>query len=202
VILGQSECSKSDVGSEKKEGKAMQKKIIFCLILTLILVIGGWTSATGIKAAESDEFTSTWYCYLNPGQRPTVADVEAYNKSYGDYPILTEEQARYIIIPSKRVTSNRETYLVDAKGMTLYLFDKDKEAGKSTCYGGCAKSWPPYTPAVGQSEPVSPLTVIARDDGTKQYAYKGKPLYYYAKDGRPGDVKGEGVGKAWWIVKP
>lgn len=184
------------------EGKAMRQKIHVCLILTLLLVIGGWTSPPGLKAAESDEFTSTWYGYLNPGQKPTVADVERYYKSYGDYPALTAEQARYIIVPIKKVTSNRSAYLVDAKGMTLYLFDKDKEPGKSACYGGCAISWPPYAPAVGQSETVSPLTVITRDDGTKQYAYKGKPLYYYAKDSSPDDVKGEGVGKAWWIVKP
>ena len=186
----------------KKEGNAMRQKINVCLI-TLLLVVGGWSSATGLKAAESDELTSTWYGYLNPGQMPTVADVEGYYKSYGDYPNPTDEQARYIVIPLKKVTSDRVSYLVDAKGMTLYIFDKDKEPGKSACYGGCAKSWPPYAPAAAaQAELVSPLTLITRDDGTKQYAYKGKPLYYYEKDNTPGDVKGEGVGKAWWIVKP
>jgi predicted lipoprotein with Yx(FWY)xxD motif len=187
---------------QKKGGKAMRQKINICLIFTLLLVVGGWSSATGLKAAESDEFTSTWYGYLNPGQRPTVADVEGYYKSYGDYPTLTDEQSRYIIIPLKKITNDRGAYLVDAKGMTLYIFDKDKEPGKSACYGGCVKSWPPYAPEVGQPEPLAPLTLITRDDGTKQYAYKGRPLYYYVKDGSPGDVKGEGVGKAWWIVKP
>ena len=180
----------------------MRQKINVCLILTLLLVVGGWSSATGLKAAESDEFTSTWYGYLNSGQRPTVADVEGYYKNYGDYPTLTDEQSRYIIIPLKKITGDRGAYLVDAKGMTLYIFDKDKEPGKSACYGGCAKSWPPYAPEVSQPEPLSPLTVITRDDGTKQYAYKGRPLYYYVKDSGPGDVTGEGVGKAWWIVKP
>jgi predicted lipoprotein with Yx(FWY)xxD motif len=180
----------------------MRQKNNVCLILALLLVAGSWCSATGLTAAESDEFTTTWYGYLNPGQRPTVADVERYYKSYGDYPDLTAEQARYIIVPFKKVTSNRGAYLVDAKGMTLYLFDKDKEPGKSACYGGCAKSWPPYAPAAAQPKPVTPLAVITRDDGTKQYAYKGKPLYYYAKDGSPGEVNGDGVGKAWWIAKP
>ena len=105
--------------------------------------------------------------------------------------------------PLKKATSSqRGTYLVDAKGMTLYVFDKDKEPGKSVCYGGCVKSWPPFALEAGQPEPVSPLSVITRDDGTKQYAYKGKPLYYYAKDSSPGDIKGDAVGKVWWIVKP
>jgi len=116
---------------------------------------------------------------------------------------LADNWAQDVPSPLKKATSGElGTYLVDAKGMTLYLFDKDKEPGKSVCYGGCAKSWPPYAPEAGQPEPVSPLTVITRDDGTKQYAYKGRPLYYYVKDSGPGDVKGEGVGKAWWIVKP
>lgn len=180
----------------------MRQKINACLILTLLILVGGWISATGLKAAESDELTSTWFCYLNPGQTPTVADVEGYYKSYGYYPTLTDEQSRHIISPLKIVTNEQGPYLVDAKGMTLYIFDKDKEPGKSACYGGCAKSWPPYAPEAGQPEPASPLTVVTRDDGTKQYAYKSKLLYYYVKDSSPGDVKGEGVGKAWWIVKP
>lgn len=116
---------------------------------------------------------------------------------------IADNWAQDVPSPLKKATSNElGTYLVDAKGMTLYLFDKDKEPGKSVCYGGCANSWPPYAPEAGQPEAVSPLTVITRDDDTKQYAYRGKPLYYYAKDSGPGDVKGEGVGKVWWIVKP
>jgi predicted lipoprotein with Yx(FWY)xxD motif len=94
------------------------------------------------------------------------------------------------------------TYLVDQKGMTLYIFDKDKEAGKSACYGGCAKSWPPFAPEAGQAKATEPLSIITRDDGTKQYAYKGKPLYYYAKDKKAGDTTGDAVGKVWWIAKP
>ena len=89
----------------------MRQKINVCLVLTLLLVAGSWSSAMGIKAAESDEFTSTWYGYLNPGQKPTVADVEAFYKNYGDYPDLTAEQARYIIVPFKKVTSNRGAIL-------------------------------------------------------------------------------------------
>lgn len=94
------------------------------------------------------------------------------------------------------------TFLVDQKGMTLYIFDPDKEAGKSTCYGGCAKVWPPFAPQTDDPAPKAPLSIITRDDGTKQYAYKDVPLYYYEKDTKPGHTTGHGRGKAWWVAKP
>jgi predicted lipoprotein with Yx(FWY)xxD motif len=97
---------------------------------------------------------------------------------------------------------NVGNYLVDQKGMTLYIFDKDKEAGKSACNGGCAKLWPPFAPEAGQAKATEPLSIITRDDGTKQYAYKGKPLYYYDKDSKAGDTTGDAVGKVWWVAKP
>lgn len=105
--------------------------------------------------------------------------------------------------PLKTATSKEHgTFLVDAKGMTLYLFDKDKEPDKSSCYGGCAKSWPPFAPGADDPAPKAPLSIITRDDGTRQYAYNGKPLYYYQKDAKAGEVTGQGRGKVWWVVKP
>ncbi len=86
--------------------------------------------------------------------------------------------------------------------MTLYLFDNDKEPRKSTCAGGCARAWPPYAPKAGDPKPAAPLNTITRDDGSKQYTYKGKPLYYFKKDKQPGDTIGQGAGKRWWVVKP
>jgi predicted lipoprotein with Yx(FWY)xxD motif len=87
--------------------------------------------------------------------------------------------------------------LVDAKGMTLYTFDKDS-AGKSACNGPCAKNWPPLM-AASASGPAD-WTVIARDDGSKQWAYMGKPLYTWAKDSKPGDTTGDGVNNNVWHV--
>lgn len=179
----------------------MRQKINVCLLLALLTA---WycSSANGMDSEETDDLVSTWYGYLNPGQMPTVADIEQYYKSYGYYPTLTDEQSRRIISPLKIMNNQQDLYLADGKGMTLYVFDKDKEAGKSACYGSCAKLWPPYVAEASHVDPALPLTVITRDDGMKQTVFKGKPLYYYAKDSRPGDAKGEGVGKAWWIVKP
>ncbi len=108
-------------------------------------------------------------------------------------------------VPSPLKTAKSEklgTYLIDSKGMTLYIFNKDKEAGKSTCYSGCAKAWPLFAPEVDDPSPMAPLNIITRNDGTKQYSYKGKPLYYYRKDTKDGVIKGDGKGKVWWVAKP
>jgi predicted lipoprotein with Yx(FWY)xxD motif len=89
--------------------------------------------------------------------------------------------------------------LVDAKGMTLYTFDKDS-AGKSACNGKCAENWPPLMATAGGAG--ANYAVVTRDDGAKQWAYKGKPLYGWVKDTKPGDVSGDGVNGAWHVAQP
>ncbi len=108
-------------------------------------------------------------------------------------------------VPGPLKTATKEglgTFLVDQNGMTLYIFDNDKEPGKSTCSAGCARAWPPYGPKAGDPVAAAPLSVITRDDGSKQYAYDGKPLYYFDKDKKAGDTTGQGAGDRWWVVKP
>ena len=91
--------------------------------------------------------------------------------------------------------------LVDAKSMTLYTFDKDM-GGKSMCNGPCATNWPALMAASG-SAASGDWTMVTRDDGTMQWAYKGKPLYTFAKDTKPGDITGDGfLNGAWHIAKP
>ncbi|WP_322514375.1 hypothetical protein SR870_15190 [Rhodopseudomonas palustris] len=90
---------------------------------------------------------------------------------------------------------------VDAKGMTLYTFDKDA-GGKSMCNGPCATNWPPLA-AEASAKPTADMTIVTRDDGSKMWAYKGKPLYTFAKDMKPGDTTGDGfLNGAWHIAKP
>jgi predicted lipoprotein with Yx(FWY)xxD motif len=91
--------------------------------------------------------------------------------------------------------------LVGPNKMTLYTFDKDAEPGKSACNGGCATNWPPLK-AAGDAKDMGPWSVVTRDDGSKQWAYKGKPVYYWAKDSKPGDKTGDGVGGVWKIATP
>ena len=90
--------------------------------------------------------------------------------------------------------------LVDAKGMTLYTFDKDA-GGKSACNGPCAGNWPPLTAAAGDMAS-GDFSIITRDDGSKQWAQKGKPLYYWVKDAKPGDKTGDGFNNVWHVAKP
>ncbi|MBY0509620.1 MAG: hypothetical protein K2P94_05650 [Rhodospirillaceae bacterium] len=94
-------------------------------------------------------------------------------------------QAKDVIEPPTTVY----TILADAKGMTIYTFDKDV-GGKSTCNGECAKFWLPVA-ADADAKPMGAWTIITRDDGSKQWAYKGQPIYTFIKDTRAGDFDGQ-----------
>jgi predicted lipoprotein with Yx(FWY)xxD motif len=92
------------------------------------------------------------------------------------------------------------TTLVNSAGMTLYTFDKDVAgSGKSTCNGPCAVNWPPFSAATATSGS-GEWTIVVRDDGSKQWAFKGKPVYLWIKDQKPGDKTGDGVNKVWHIA--
>ena len=92
--------------------------------------------------------------------------------------------------------------LVDAQGRTLYAFTPDTET-KSNCNGGCAQAWPPTvasgTPTAGEGV-TAELTVITRDDGTKQVAASGHPVYQYAGDTAAGETTGQGSGGTWYVL--
>lgn len=90
--------------------------------------------------------------------------------------------------------------LTDSKGMTLYTFDKDS-AGMSACKGGCATNWPPLMADSGAMAK-GDYSVITRDDGSKQWAYKGKPLYLWIKDKAKGDMTGDGFNGVWHVATP
>lgn len=103
--------------------------------------------------------------------------------------------------PAKVADTAKGKALVDAKGITLYTFDKDT-GGKSACNGPCATNWPPLT-VTASAQASGDWSVITRDDGAKQWAYKGKPLYAWTKDTKPGDTTGDGfLNGAWHIAKP
>lgn len=95
--------------------------------------------------------------------------------------------------------------LVDADGMTLYVFTRD-EPGTSTCTGGCAAAWPPLT-TPADTTPEGPagldgrLDTATREDGTTQLTLDDRPLYHYAEDDGPGDAVGQGRGGVWFVVR-
>ncbi|WP_335944953.1 hypothetical protein [Pseudomonas sp. G166] len=95
----------------------------------------------------------------------------------------------------------KDGMFTDHKGMTLYTFGKDS-GGKSMCNDKCAANWPPLKAESGD-KPMDEWTVINRDDGTKQWAYDGKPLYTFVKDTKAGEKNGDGLmGGAWKVAKP
>lgn len=92
--------------------------------------------------------------------------------------------------------------LTGPNGMSLYTFDKDTAgSAKSVCNGPCATNWPPLM-ASDADKTSGDYSIITRDDGKKQWAFKGKPLYYWVKDSKPGDTTGDGVNGVWKLARP
>jgi predicted lipoprotein with Yx(FWY)xxD motif len=98
--------------------------------------------------------------------------------------------------------------LFDGHGFALYAFTADSH-GHSACRGACARAWPPYVVAgrlrAGPGVDRSLTGTIRRADGTRQVTYKGRPLYYYVGDRRPGQVFCQDVfefGGLWLVVRP
>ncbi len=83
-------------------------------------------------------------------------------------------------------------------GMSLYTFDKDT-VGMSNCYGDCAVEWPPMK-ASSKAIPSADFSVIRRTDGSRQWAWKGQPLYLFDEDKVAGDVNGDGYSPDWHIA--
>jgi len=104
----------------------------------------------------------------------------------------------------KTASSPLGTILADSQGKTLYYFANDVPAsGASSCNGQCAVVWPVFsidTVTVSPPLSASDFSSITRADGKKQTAYRGRPLYYYQADTKPGDVKGEGFNNVWHVA--
>ncbi len=96
--------------------------------------------------------------------------------------------------------------LTDGAGMTLYTFKPDAAvSGKSACTGACATTWPPLTssassPPDAVDGATGTFSLITRDDGAKQVAHNGMPLYRYAGDQKAGDTNGDGIGGVWFVA--
>jgi predicted lipoprotein with Yx(FWY)xxD motif len=104
-------------------------------------------------------------------------------------------------------TSNFGQILFDRRGYALYAFTRDP-ARRATCYGACAKAWPPYVvtsrPVAGKGAKAALTGVTRRKDGKLQATYAGRPLYYYVGDSKPGLVLCQNVrefGGLWLVVR-
>ena len=93
------------------------------------------------------------------------------------------------------------TVLTDARGMTFYVYNQDG-TNLSNCYGSCAQQWIPV-PATADAQTMAPnWAVVQRSDGMRQWAYKGKPLYTWVGDTKPGDTFGQNQSSAWSVATP
>lgn len=98
----------------------------------------------------------------------------------------------------KSVDIGGKMVLTGANGMSLYTFAKDAP-GVTNCYEQCAINWPPLM-ADASAAAEGEFTVVDRTDGTKMWAYKGWPLYYWKDDKAAGDITGDGVGGVWHLA--
>ncbi|MEU7755773.1 hypothetical protein AB0B57_24175 [Micromonospora sp. NPDC049101] len=151
---------------------------------------------------------------VTPVPAPTVAKTQRRVQIFSgpsDVPLpsVTDRGRGISVIQLKAMNqADIGTYVADGREMTLYRFDKDSaKPSKATCVGDCAKTWPPLlvsSPGRIYPDGVDPQFVgyVERPDGTCQVTIAGWPVYRFAKDAAPGDIKGQGVGGTWFAVSP
>lgn len=151
----------------------MKKSLFFISIFTVLLLL----AACGNETEENDQ------------DKQESDETSTNEKTKDSLQLLEDEEAG--------------KYLADADGMTLYYFTKD-EKGKSNCSDECLDNWPAFTAddfAVPEGFNQDDFGTIEREvTAETQVTYKGYPLYYFVKDEKEGDVNGEGVKDAWYIV--
>lgn len=102
--------------------------------------------------------------------------------------------------PATQGNTDKGTILMDADGKALYTYDEDM-TGMSMCTAQCEKNWPAFV-AAPDAKAEGAWSIIKRDDGRQQWAYKGNPLYTWKNDAKPGDTTGDGKGGVWHLAKP
>jgi predicted lipoprotein with Yx(FWY)xxD motif len=104
-------------------------------------------------------------------------------------------------------TASLGKLLATSSGLTLYHYT-DEKGGKIDCKGACAKLWPPLLvkagvkPTLGPGLSAAKVGTVKRPDGGTQVTYNGYALYRYAPDKKAGDVKGQALFKAWYVIAP
>lgn len=167
-------------------------------ILALAAALTGCGSSTGTSPAGTSPAAGA-----TTGASSTASPGAA---SASPSPATASSMQAGAAVDLKTASSAAGSIVVDAKGMSLYFFTKDtKDSGTSACTGSCLVQWPPLTTASGSpaAEGVTgALGTINTPDGKKQVTLNGMPLYYFAKDTKPGDILGQGVGGVWYLSDP
>ena len=148
---------------------------------------------------------------MTPGREKPGFNIDSMQQNEGDGTVKIVMMATLLAglaacamgtEPARTAQTAMGPVLADSKGMTLYTFDRDA-AGKSNCNGQCAVNWPPLK-ADGTTPPSGTGSIVTRDDGSKQWAFNGRPLYTYVADNAPGQARGNNInlnGGLWFDVK-
>lgn len=103
--------------------------------------------------------------------------------------------------PAKVILTKQGPTLVDLNGMTLYYYERDTTGKTSNCNGKCVESWVPL-PATADAKAVGDFTVINRNDASKMWAYRYRPLYTSPADKAPGEANGNATTLQWRVARP
>ena len=103
--------------------------------------------------------------------------------------------------PAKVILTKQGPTLVDLNGMTLYYYERDTTGKTSNCNGKCTESWVPLA-APADAKAIGDFTVIGRNDGSKMWAYRYRPLYTSPADKTPGEVNGNATTLQWRVARP
>lgn len=166
--------------------------VVLALGAAVALAACGGTASSTTAAAQSPS-TSLSSSPTNPAATPAAASSSGPTAA-GDPVQLKTAASRYGKV------------LFDGAGRALYLFASDRR-NASTCYGGCAAAWPPYTvsraPKAGAGVRSGLIGTTRRHDGSLQVTYAGHPLYYFTGDKKPGQITCQNVssfGGLWLVV--
>jgi predicted lipoprotein with Yx(FWY)xxD motif len=167
-----------------------------------------------VASGSAGTGTETPETPATPIPEPTVAKKQKWVKIYSgpsDEPINPPKSIRTgskIVELNATENATIGTYVTDGAGRTLYRFDDDSaRPPKATCNGDCADAWPPLlikSPGKIFPKGINPkiLGYVERADGTCQVTVNGWPVYYFAKDAKPGDILGQGAQGKWFAVSP
>lgn len=103
--------------------------------------------------------------------------------------------------PAKVILTKQGPTLVDLNGMTLYYYERDTTGKTSNCNGKCVESWVPLS-ATADAKAIGDFTVISRNDGSKMWAYRYRPLYTSPADKAPGEANGNATTLQWRVARP
>jgi predicted lipoprotein with Yx(FWY)xxD motif len=173
------------------------KKVLVALVIVNTIAIGLSEIQRRALVEGTIRAQNAFQTRANRLAEQQAAELERMGKHLTDRVTDTNNKVEEIYARMTKV-------LADKNHMTLYTFDKDTD-GRPTCVGPCAETWPPYTDGVELDKPGAPSvpgpwSAVARDDGSKMWAYKGKPVYFFKNDKAPGDVNGDGVNGVWHVV--